>query len=110
MINFEKIEEIVIPEFNGGKNNTKARMFIDPGKIKIMISTLEKGASIGKHTHNTSCEIIFILKGCAKIILNDKEEIINEGECHYCPKNSTHEIINESNGELEMFCVVPELE
>jgi len=106
MINFEKINEIAIPEFNSGTGITKSRMFADEN-IRIMKAVLEKGSSIGKHTHMTSSEIIYIINGKAKCIINGEEEVINKGECHYCPKGSTHSIMNENEEDLVMFCVVP---
>ncbi len=106
MINFEEIDTVEIPEFNGGTGITKSKMFID-GNGKIMKAILEKGSSIGKHTHSTSSEIIYIISGMAKCILNEKEEIVKTGQCHYCPKGSTHSIINEAEEDLVMFCVVP---
>ena len=38
--------------------------------IKITKSVLEKGWSIGEHTHKTSSEIIYIISGTAKCTLN----------------------------------------
>lgn len=106
MINFDEIEVSEIPEFNGGTGITKGRMFIDENG-KIMKAVLEKGSSIGEHTHKTSCEIVYIISGTAKCILNGKEEFVQAGQCHYCPKGSTHSIANENDEDLVMFCVVP---
>ncbi|MCM1544973.1 MAG: cupin domain-containing protein, partial [Ruminococcus sp.] len=91
MIDFTKIKEVAIEQFNGGVGVTKANMFMDKN-MKIMISTLEKDCSIGKHIHSTSSEVIYVLSGSARVILNGEEEIIKAGQCHYCPKGSTHEI------------------
>lgn len=106
MIDFDEIKEVSIPEFNGGKGITKGRMFIDENG-KIMKAILEKGSSIGEHTHMTSSEIIYIISGVAKCILNGKEEVVKAGNCHYCPKGNTHSVINENDETLIMFCVVP---
>lgn len=106
MINFEEIDTVEIPEFNGGTGITKGKMFID-NNGKIMKAILEKGSSIGMHTHKTSSEIIYIISGTAKCILDGKEEIVEAGQCHYCPKGSSHSVINENNENLIMFCVVP---
>lgn len=107
MINFDELKEIFIQQMNGGSGFTKAKMFTD-GKIKIMLSTLEAGCSIGLHEHKTSCEVIYIISGEALCTLNGKEEIIKTGECHYCPKNGSHSIKNNANTSLLMFDVVPE--
>lgn len=107
MINFDEIKEMGINELNGGSGITKANMFMDTN-IKIMKSVLEKGCSIGEHTHKTSSEIIYIISGTAKCTLDGKEELVHKGECHYCPKGSTHSIANATNEDLVMFDVVPE--
>lgn len=67
MINFDEIEVSEIPEFNGGTGITKAKILIDENG-KIMKAILEKGSSIGEHTHNASSEIIYIISGTAKCI------------------------------------------
>lgn len=107
MINFNEIKETEISGLNGGNGITKANMFMDTN-IKIMKSVLGKGCSIGEHIHKTSSEIIYIISGTAKCTLDGKEEIVHEGECHYCPKGSTHSIANVTNEDLVMFDVVPE--
>ena len=50
LFNFDDMEETILHNFNGGKNDTKAKMFIDEN-VKILYGTLEPGSSIGLHTH-----------------------------------------------------------
>ena len=107
MIDFNNIEETIEPHFKGGNGVAKMRMFHD-GKNRIMKGTLEKGCSIGMHTHETNSEIFYVVSGQAKVIIDGREEIVNEGQCHYCPKGSTHETINNTEEDLVLFCVVPE--
>ena len=75
MINFDELKEFCISQMNGGVGETKAKMFND-GKIKIMLSTLEAGCSIGEHEHKTSCEVIYVLSGEALCTVNGNKEII----------------------------------
>lgn len=107
IINFDNIEEQVLPNFKGGEKALNARMFTNE-LGKIMRSRLEKGASIGYHTHDTSSEIIYILKGTATVIYDDVKEIVNAGEVTYCPKGHSHSMTNEQDEVLEFFAVVPE--
>lgn len=107
MIELDKIEELVIPNFRNGEGDTKTRMFSD-GKVKIMRTTLEKDCSIGRHIHDTSCEVISVLSGTANFTLDDGEEVLTAGQCHYCPKGSYHSVKNVHEEPLVMFCVVPE--
>ena len=107
MIKFEALNEAVIENFRGGDGETITRMFATDS-IKIMKAVLKKGCSIGRHTHETSSEIIYIISGGAKCVIDGKEEFIGAGECHYCPKGGTHSTANNGEEDLVMFCVVPE--
>lgn len=106
-INFGEIEETVIPQFRGGQKNTVSRIFSDKNN-KIMRGSLEPGASIGMHTHDTSSEIIYILSGNAEILFDNAKEYLTVGECHYCPKGHSHSLINKGNDNVVFFAVVPE--
>ena len=106
MINFDLIEEIKLDNFKGGDGSVIAKIFTDNNN-KIMKATLKKGASIVMHTHDNSSEIVYILSGTASCLIDGKVELVNKGECHYCPKGSTHSIKNENDDDLVMLCIVP---
>lgn len=65
LIDFDQLEETVLPNFYAGNKETRAHMFTD-SLNKIMSGRLVPGASIGLHTHETSSEIIYIYKAPAK--------------------------------------------
>ena len=70
LIDFETMEETVIPHFKGGEKETAARMFFD-GQNRIMRGVLIPGASIGLHTHETGSEIVYILSGKGAVLYDD---------------------------------------
>ena len=107
-IDFNSIEEKQIANFKGGMQTFRTKMF-DDGSAKIMYGTLEPGASIGLHTHETNSEIIYVLSGKGRMIYDETEEQILAGEAHYCPKGHTHSFINDGTEDLVFFAVVPEL-
>lgn len=106
-IDFSAMEETVIPHMMGGEKEVHARMYLDD-RCRILKGRLIPGASLGLHTHETSCEIIYILSGTGKVKYDDGEEPLKAGSCHYCPKGHAHSLINDSDGELEFFAVVPQ--
>lgn len=107
LIDFSALEEQKIPQFRGGEKVTTARMFVhDLGKI--MSGSLEPGASIGMHTHDTSSETIYILSGSGKVVYDGETERVQPGSCHYCPKGHTHSLINDSDADLTFLAVIPE--
>ena len=106
LIDFSKMEEQVIPQFLGGEGTFRTRMRVDE-LGKIMRAALEPGSTIGLHTHDTSSEIIYILSGKGKVLCDGEYEPLEAGSCHYCPKGHAHSLINDSQGALTFFAVVP---
>ena len=53
ILNFDAIDEQVIPNFKGGEKQLKTHLYADEA-CKIMRASLEPGASIGLHTHETA--------------------------------------------------------
>lgn len=107
IIDFSGIEPTVIKNFRGGEKDTVTRMYVDENN-KIVQGTLEAGASIGVHTHETNSEIIYILEGKGKVLYDGKYEAVEKGSCHYCPMGHSHSLINDSNDTLVFFAVVSE--
>lgn len=107
IIDFHSMEETVIPHFLDGEGEIRAKMFVDE-RNRILHGVLEPGCSIGYHTHETSSEIIYILSGTGVVKVEEGEEPVKAGQCHYCPKGRSHSLINNSGGLLEFFAVVPQ--
>ena len=107
LIDFSAVETQVIPNFLGGEGEIHAQMHAD-GLNRILHGILPPGSSIGYHTHETSSEIVYILSGAGKVKVEGGEEPLKAGDCHYCPKGQAHSLINNSDGDLEFFAVVPQ--
>lgn len=105
IIDFNTLEETAIPHFKGGEKETMARMYFDDTN-RIMKGRLCPGASIGLHTHDTNCEVIFITKGQGHVLYDGDRLPISEGMVHYCPKGHQHSLINDSDNDLEFSAVV----
>lgn len=106
ILDYSAMETTHIPNFLGGDGMIHAQMRVDE-LGKILKGVLDPGSSIGYHTHETSSEIIYILSGTGKVKYDDGEEPVEAGQCHYCPKGHGHALINNSDGPLEFFAVVP---
>ena len=91
-INFNELKEFNVPYMNDGNGIVKSKMFLNDD-YKIIKAILEPNASMGKHTQKNN-EFIYVISGQARIVIDEKEEIVNKDEVHYCPLGSTHEIYN----------------
>ncbi len=107
MIRFDNIPESALEHFQGGEGTFFARIFND-GVNKILKGSLNSGCSIGMHCHDTSSEIIFILSGSGKVLLDGGEEYLSAGDCHYCKKGESHSLINCGEEPLIFYAVVPQ--
>ncbi len=107
MIKFDEIQEMELKSFQGGEGALYARSFMDE-RNRILRGRLVPGATIGYHCHATSSEVIFILSGEGKALIDGREERLKAGDCHYCPKGSSHALVNDSDGELRFYAVVPQ--
>ena len=106
-VNFSQMEEQVIQAFRGGDGELHLKSFADDNN-KIMRATLPAGSSVGLHTHQGNSEIIYILSGTGKVLYDGGCETLAPGDCHYCPMGHSHSLINDSDGDLTFFAVVPE--
>lgn len=105
-INFNDIPESHIDHFKGGEGFIDTRMYFD-GTNRIMRGRLQPGNTIGMHTHEDSCEIIYVLSGAVHMIYDGADEIVVPGQIHYCPKGHTHMMMNDGPEEAVFYAVVP---
>ena len=113
IIDFSKMDVTVLPNFKGGEKEFAANMFFD-GTNRIFKGVLVPGATIGMHTHDDSCEVIFILSGQGTIvekepgIESETSSPVAAGDCLYCPKGHSHSLQNTAKeGDLVFYAVVP---
>lgn len=106
-IDFDAIEQKVIPHLRGGENDTLMRTFED-GRIKVMLVTLVPGSSIGEHQHEGNCEVYYCLSGSGTVLCDGREEQrILPGRCHYCPEGHSHGLVNDGTEPLTVFALIP---
>jgi len=106
MIDFNKMEEERFDHFKGGEKALMGKMFFD-GTNRILRGRLEPGATIGLHRHEGNCEMIYILSGTGKVLMDGAFEPVEAGVCSYCPEGHEHSLINDSSADLEFFAVIP---
>lgn len=115
ILKFDEMELSHLPAFKGGEKEFEANMFFD-GTNRIFKGRLIPGASIGVHTHDDSCEVIFILSGNGRLYEKGPaaEDIpeykdVTAGDCLYCKKGQTHSLMNPetSESDLVFYAVVP---
>lgn len=108
ILDFDAMEETISPQFFGGEKEYRSQMYIDE-MGKIVRGKLVPGASIGFHTHETNCEVMYFLAGEAKVIYDGKQLTLKAGQTHYCPKGQGHSLKNEGEEDLVFLAVLPNM-
>ena len=106
IIDFNDLPLNVAANLKGGEGEYVSRRFVDENN-KIMLGTLEPGSSIGYHSHDTDSEIMYFLEGEATVLTDEGEEKLLPGQAHYCPKGSSHSLMNRGNVTLKFVAIVP---
>ena len=101
------IEISHLENFKGGEKHLEAKMFFDGTNRILTNARLIPGASIGMHTHEDSCEVIFILEGRGSLLEDGTKKEVQAGDCLYCPKGGSHSLVNDSGSDLVFCAVVP---
>ena len=102
------IEISHLENFKGGEKHLEAKMFFDGTNRILTNARLIPGASIGMHTPEDSCEVIFILEGCGSLLEDGTKKEVQAGDCLYCPKGGSHSLVNDSGSDLLFCAVVPQ--
>lgn len=105
VIDFEQIPEAHIMGFKGGKGALDTRNYVDD-QTRIMYSTLRPGATTGLHTHESNCEIVYVVSGTATFHYDGEIEVVRQGQVHYCPEGHSHYMENKTDHDLVYLAIV----
>jgi mannose-6-phosphate isomerase-like protein (cupin superfamily) len=94
-----------IPGMNQGTGTMTVRMYNDDS-YRIIPTTIHVGASIGTHMQESGDDMNYIIGGTGKAICDGKEERLELGVMHICPKGSEHSIVNTGEEDLVMLTLV----
>ena len=70
---------------------------------------IDSGKRIGRHTHDTS-ETILLLSGTGRAIVASEEQPLSPGDVVHVPAETTHDVVNEGDGTLELVGFFPQAE
>ena len=108
ILDLQHISETPIHNFKGGDGMVYTRMYSDE-RNRIMMVRITPGSSIGMHTNETNSEVMYVVSGTARVLMDgEEEEIVKEGQTHYCPKGHRHATYCEGDEDLVLFAVIPE--
>ena len=106
-VDFDSIQPETIEHFKGGEGSVTTRAYVD-GNNRIMRATVHPHSSIGWHQHSGNSEIVYVMSGVGKVVVEGAEEPLAPGICHYCAEGQFHSVVNPNEEDLVVFAVVPQ--
>ena len=107
LLDFAKIPVEPVANMRGGQGTVLLQKTVQ-GPVKVMRGVLPPGATIGMHSHETNCEVIYILSGTGQVLCDGVQEPLGPGACHYCPQGPWAQSPKHRPPSLGFFAVVPE--
>lgn len=86
------------------KNNTYFRQVLETGeKTQIVIMTIPVGGEIGMEVHENEDQVLYLLEGSGKVILNEEENNYEVGDIVLVRAGTNHNFINTGNSDLKII-------
>jgi quercetin dioxygenase-like cupin family protein len=98
----------VIRKVHGGYGTViLARLFegVTQSPITVFEVIMEKGSKIGDHIHIGSEEILYVIKGKARVTINNTNYILEEGDAALTRSGFKHSFQNIGDSELKLIIV-----
>lgn len=94
-----------IDEVAAYKIDRTVKIFVDGPEdgakgISLGLCIVDPHSMTPYHCHEESEEVLYILKGCGKTIIDGVEYDLKENSSMYCPSKIMHQIVNPNPQEL----------
>lgn len=88
------------------ENNYFRKVLYTGGSLQLVLMSLRPLEEIGLETHHENDQFFRFESGNGKVIINDSEYKVSDGDVVVIPAGSQHNIINISEGEdLKMYTI-----
>ncbi|MCK9416465.1 cupin domain-containing protein [Candidatus Dojkabacteria bacterium] len=91
---------------NDTVNNSNFRKVLYTGKnLQLVLMSLKGEEEIGEEVHKDNDQFFRFESGNGKVIINDTEYKVSDGDAVIIPAGSKHNIINTGKNELKMYTI-----
>jgi len=110
LLDFAKIPVEPVANMRGGQGTVLLQKTVQ-GPVKVMRGVLPPGATIGMHSHETNCEVIYILSGTGQVLCDGVQEPLGPGACSslpWCPRRHNPDIHRKERDTMSdcLFCKI----
>jgi quercetin dioxygenase-like cupin family protein len=79
---------------------------VDAPNFYLRLFEVEPGGNTPRHSHAWEHEV-FVVSGLGKIVLENSESALSEGDAVLVHPNEIHQFVNDSPSLMRMICVIP---
>lgn len=79
---------------------------VNPPNFYLRVFDIAPGGHTPRHAHAWEHEV-FVVAGKGKVVLEKREEPLEEGDAVFVEPNEVHQFVNDSSVGMRMICVVP---
>ena len=88
------------------KKNTDFRRVVATGPHSQLVTmSLKPNEDIGSEVHPGTDQMLFIVAGTGKAVVNGETVEVKENDAVYVPAGARHNLTNSGNGDLRLFTV-----
>jgi mannose-6-phosphate isomerase-like protein (cupin superfamily) len=88
------------------RGNTAFRRVLATGeKSQLVVMSIPAGEDIGSEIHPNTDQILFIVEGKGKAVVNGKTTEVEENAAVFVPAGAKHNLVNHGRKELKLFTV-----
>lgn len=86
------------------KANTYFRQVLENGKhTQVVIMSIPPGGEIGEEVHPDNDQVLFLVEGEGKVVLDDKEEPYKKGDIVLVVAGTKHNFVNTGSDNLKII-------
>ena len=79
--------------------------FAQDDTISLLVLRVTEGVWVKPHIHKTHDETVYVIKGTAQMLINDKWFDIKPGSLHFNPKGKVHSVKNTGNEPMVILSI-----
>ena len=68
-----------------------SELVFESPRAQLMVRTLVKGSTIGRHFHSVTDELVVIVGGGGELMINGEWRPVQRGAVHVCPRGIVHD-------------------
>lgn len=93
----KQIDQVVL-------GNSFFRQVVETGKhTQVVVMCIPPGGEIGMEVHPDTDQVLYLLEGSGKVILNDEEAVYEKGDLVLVNAGTNHNFVNTGDKDLKIL-------